>query len=860
MIKQATGLGRRSARTRVVAGGAAFALLASVAVAVAEGRRIAPGPQGDGTSVTPFGWTVSPAGRQVTLGDKPFGTALSPDGKTMLVSNDGQYKQSVMVLDTASHQLKQTLSYTSPEALFVGLAYSPDGTHAYASGGGNNKLRTYQVHPDGTLAEGASIALPTTNPAGVTVNHFPAGIAVSADGRTVWTANSLSNSVALIDVASKTVRVVPAGANPYAVALSPDGRSAYVSNWGENTLSVLDTTTGALHTTITVGQHPSALAVNAARGELYAADTDSDQISAINLATNKVTRTLSLAPYRGAAVGSNPNALALSPAGDTLYVANAGADAVDVVRLARPRGDAYTPDKIAGRIPTGWYPTGLQVGRNGKTLFVANAKGLGAGPNPDGPNPYTDSQRRPSDAFAAQYIGSMIKGTLSVVLTPDRDTLARYTEQVSRNNHYDQHGQVSSGGGNDGFQGDQQGQFGSGDNGKAGSAIPRHPGDPSPIKHVIYVVKENRTYDQVFGSLGKGNGEPSINLFDDRSAPNLRALARKFVTLDNFYAAAEVSADGWNWSTAATANTYTQKTWEANYSDNGGRNHPYQYEGGTYATAPGKDQQHSYIWDALDTAGVNYRNFGFWRFGFGPVAPTAPNLAAHTDTTYPGYDLTISDQKRMDAYTQAFRGFQSSGSMPAMQFVRLPSDHTRGTTPGAPTPKAMVADNDLAVGRLVALVSHSQFWKDTAIFVVEDDAQAGPDHVDAHRTESLVISPYTQHGKVDSTFYSTVSMLRTMELLTGVQPLTQFDAAAIPMLNAFRGKPSNRPYSAITPRQSLTETNGANAPLAAESAKMDFSEADRANEQQLNQAIWQSVKGKGNAMPTGRGDRSGDNN
>src|SRR5665811_1391306 len=317
-------------------------------------------------------------------------------------------------------------------------------------------------------------------------------------------------------------------------------------------------------------------------------------------------------------------------------------------------------------------------------------------------------------------------------------------------------------------------------------------------RHVIYVIKENRTYDQILGSLGKGNGDPSINLFDDRSAPNIRSLARKFVTLDNLYAASEVSADGWSWSTAGTANTYTQKTWEANYSDRGGRNHPYEYEGGTYATAPGRDPKNSYLWDDLDKAVVSYRNFGYWHFGYSPVAATAPNLAAKTDPTYPGYDLKITDQTRMDAYTKAFKQFEATGSMPTMQFVRLPSDHTRGTTPGAPTPKAMVADNDLAVGRLVDQVSHSKFWKDTAIFVVEDDAQAGPDHVDGHRTEALVISPYTQNAKVDSTFYSTVSMLRTMELITGVPPLTQFDASAIPMLNAFTNNPNRTPFAALS--------------------------------------------------------------
>src|ERR1035437_9528901 len=810
----------------LVAGGVALLVLASGGVAVAASLVTTPGPRPDGTALTSYGWMVTPAGRQIPLGDKPFGSTMSPDGKTVLVSNDGQYRQTLSVIDAASGKVRQTLSYDSPEALFVGLAFTPDGRHAYASAGGNNKIRTYDVTSEGNLVEGPSIPLPLTNPAGSTVNHFPAGLTVSADGTRLWTANSLSNSVSVIDLATRTVKVIPAGANPYAVALAPDGHTAYVSNWGAADLTVIDTPPGALKGTIAVGEPPSALKVTPARHELYVADTDSDQVSVVDLASGSLSRTINLAPYKNAPVGSNPNALALSSAGDTLYVANAGASAIDVIRLGGPAGGA---DKIAGRIPTGWYPTGVEVAHDGKSIYVANAKGLGAGPNPGGPNPYTDTARRPSDEFAAQHVGSMIKGTLSIVRTPDHATLARYTRQVSYNDHYVDPGNHATT--------------------ASSSVVPRRPGDPSPIKHVIYVIKENRTYDQVLGSLGKGNGDPGINLFDDRSAPNIRSLARKFVTLDNLYAASEVSGDGWSWSTAGTANTYTQKTWEANYSDRGGRNHPYEYEGGTYATAPGRDPKNSYLWDDLDKAGVSYRNFGYWHFGYSPVAATAPNLAAKTDPTYPGYDLTITDQTRMDAYTKAFKQFEDSGSMPTMQFVRLPSDHTRGTTPGAPTPKAMVADNDLAVGRLVDQVSHSKFWKDTAIFVVEDDAQAGPDHVDGHRTEALVISPYTQTAKVDSTFYSTVSVLRTMELITGVPPLTQFDASAIPMLNAFTNKPVQTPFTALIPAQSLSENNSTSAPLAAQSAKMDFSDADLNNENTLNKAIWQSVKGANSPMP-----------
>ncbi|MHB8274761.1 MAG: YncE family protein, partial [Dermatophilaceae bacterium] len=345
-------------RRPLLVGGAALAVLAGGGVAVAASQATAPGPRPDGTALTSYGWMVTPAGRQVTLGDKPFGSTMSPDGKTVLVSNDGQYRQTLSVIDTASGNVRQSLSYDSPEALFVGLAFSPDGRHAYASAGGNNKIRTYEVTPDGKLVEGTSIPLPTTNPAGTAVNHFPAGLTVSSDDRTLWAANSLSSSVSVVDLGTRTVKIIPAGANPYAVALATDGHTAYVSNWGGASLTVIDTATGAPKGTIAVGQHPSALKVNAARGELYVADTDSDQVSVVHLASGSVSRTIDLAPYKNAPVGSSPNALALSPGGDTLYVANAGASAVDVIRLGGLHG---TRDRIAGRIPTGWYPTGVEV-------------------------------------------------------------------------------------------------------------------------------------------------------------------------------------------------------------------------------------------------------------------------------------------------------------------------------------------------------------------------------------------------------------------------------------------------------------------------------------------------------------------
>ena len=516
---------------------------------------------------------------------------------------------------------------------------------------------------------------------------------------------------------------------------------------------------------------------------------------------------------------------------------------VAVIKLADTEN---AEDKVIGLIPTAWYPTGLVISPDGKELDVINAKGLGAGPNNvNGPNPYSTT-RTPAN----QYVGSMIQGSLSIIDIPNSEQLDQYTQQVVQNNGFNEGDKIR-------VAGDP-----------TENVIPLRAGDPSPIKHVIYVIKENRTYDQVLGSLEKGNGDPSLNLFGDESAPNTRNLARQFVTLDNFYADAEVSADGWNWSTAAIANLYVQQNWPANYSTPG-RNRPYDFEGGNLATSPGKDPTDAFIWNKLSDAGIDYRNYGFRVFnatvtndnGETVTVPrvafnattgesTEPRLAANTDLGFSGYDLTISDQTRFDQWNQEFQQYDANGNLPTVEFLRLPNDHTSGTTVGRPTPRAYVADNDLALGKLVDAVSHSQYWDSTAIFVVEDDAQNGPDHVDAHRTEALVISPYTQTGKVDSTFYDTSSMLRTMEKIVGVGPLSQFDAAATPMLNSFTDQPNFTPYNYVVPTQPLDELNPVNAPLAAVAATSDFSVEDRVPDALLTAMVWQSVKGEDSEVPT----------
>jgi len=794
------------------------------------------GPHPDGTATTPVGQRVTPEGAQTPLGDLPLNSALSPDGKKLLVTNNGQGTQSLQLVNVADHTVVQTLSYTSPESLYMGLAWSADGTRAYASAAANAKIRTYTF--DGTqLTEGTSIQLPTTNPDGLALTLFPAGLALTPDGQRLIVADQLADAVSVIDLATGAVATTPVGHRPLWPSISPDGRTAYVTNQGESTVSVVDiaATAPVVTATLQTGLHPNKSVVSRDGTTLYVANGDADSVSVVDLARG-TSQAVGLAPYQDAPVGSNPTGLALDDTGARLFVSNSGNNDVAVVDVAKRT--------VAGVVPVGWYPTSLAftAGR----LHVTNAKGLGAGPNngPRHPNPESTTGTAEN-----QYSGSMIVGTLSSFDVPAGDELKRATAQVASNNR---------------------------SSAASGEVIPRKPGQASPIKHVIYVVKENRTYDQVLGSLGQGNGDPSLNLFGDESAPNVRRLAKQFTTIDNFYADAEVSANGWNWVASANSNPYAEQMWPANYS---GRKAPYPSENAAPENAA-QDPENTYVWQRLAKAGVSFRNYGFFVNNTGgSFAASDPVLNAQTDHDYHGYDLNCPDSSdtftplnagcgtpRVDEWIKDFTANVTADTVPTVQFVRLPNDHTQATRVGKPTPKAYVADNDLALGRLVDTVSHSKIWKDTAIFVTEDDAQNGPDHVDAHRTLALAISPYTQTGKVDSTFYSTASMVRTIGLISGIEPLTQFDAFATPMSASFTQVPNNAPYSVLRPAYDMTTTNGANAPLAKQAEGQDTATEDKIDEQLYNQAIWKSVRGDKSVMPapqhhvigSGPGDADGD--
>jgi hypothetical protein len=503
-------------------------------------------------------------------------------------------------------------------------------------------------------------------------------------------------------------------------------------------------------------------------------------------------------------------------------VANADANNVAVFNVATPGAS-----KALGFIPVGWYPTSVRYNPADKRLYVANGKGTTPRANPQGPQPGL-----PSNLTIRQYIGGLYRGTLGIIDLPNPDRLAAYSKTAYRCSplRADQGAVIAR---------------------PEGNPIPAKIGDPSPIKYCLYIIKENRTYDQIFGDMKEGNGDPNLCIFGERVTPNHHKLAREFVLLDNFYVDGEVSADGHEWSMAAYCTDFVEKVWPLNYRGSPLKKlsqYPSEGEKDPIARPAG-----GYIWDRAAEAGVTYRSYGEWiANGKTPKDPSKAKVKAlegHFDPWFRGYDLDYPDQKRADRFIEELHRFEKEGKYPQLTILRLPNDHTSGTRVGKPTPTAMVADNDLALGRVVEAVSKSKFWKEMAIFVVEDDAQNGPDHVDAHRSVALVISPYTKRGAVDSTMYSTCSMLRTIELILGLKPMSQFDAAARPMYHSFQPKPDFRPYAHVVPKVDLNEKNKPDAWGAKLSEQLNLATEDAADDLLFNEIIWRSVKGPNSPMP-----------
>ena len=590
-------------------------------------------------------------------------------------------------------------------------------------------------------------------------------------------------------------------------------------------MAAIDLKTRAVTARWPVEEHPCEMALTRDGRRLYVANANRNTVTVLDPETGRAIETLAAALHPDMPPGSTPNSLALSPDERTLYVANACNNTIAAFDVGTPGRS-----RSLGLIPAGWYPTSVRVTTDGRRLLVTNGKGGVSRGNPYGPL----STRAKAPGKATEYIGSLFKGSLSLIDLPDadgRDAQFKVWTATALKCSPLRADLAATG------------------ERPEGSPVPARVGEASPIQYCIYVIKENRTYDQMLGDLREGNGDAKLCLFPEKVTPNHHRLARDFVLLDNFYVDSEVSADGHEWSMGAYASDFVEKTWPLGYGHGKSKKYPYPSEGNFPVAFPAG----GYLWDRAKAAGVSYRSYGeFVGNGRKPGDPGTTKIRAldgHFDPLFRGFDLNYSDLKRADRFLEELRGFEQAGEMPRLQIVRLPNDHTCGTTPGQRTPTAYIAENDLALGRLVEGISRSRFWPQTAIFVLEDDAQNGSDHVDAHRSIAFAISPYTRGRGTDSSMYSSCSMLRTMELILGLAPMTQFDAAARPMYAAFRGAPDARVYEALPANVDLEARNAATAWGGEASRRMDFRREDAADDLALNEVIWRSVRGAASPMP-----------
>jgi sugar lactone lactonase YvrE len=794
----------------------AFVVLSWLGVAAGdEPGRVLPGMQPGGSILLPNQWSLRPAGKQLDLGVFPVNIALHPSGRWLAILHAGYGQHEVVTVDLERLAI---IDRAEMKQAFHGLSFTSDGKQLFASGGEEEVVHAFEFE-EGHLRRRSLVDLTRMEP-----KLAPGGVAVDSRGRNLLIAGTWGDAVAVMPLdkgSPKTNRIVlPANSYPYTCLADAGGKRVWTTLWLKSAVAVIDLETHAVVETWPTEQHPSEMVLSPDGKTLYVACANSTKVSVFETASGKTLQTISCALFPGAPVGNTPNSLCLMSDGSLLFVANANNNNVAVFNVSDP-----SHAKSLGFIPVGWYPTAVRFNAKDNRLYVANAKGTSIHANRKGPQPTI-----PYKPTATEYIAGLYHGTLSAIDLPTPEQMVEHTRQVYACSPL-------------------RAELGTVGNPLPGNPIPRKLGDPSPIKHVIYVIKENRTYDQVLGDMKKGNGDPNLCLFPEGVTPNHHQLAREFVLLDNFYADGEVSADGHEWSMAAYATDFIEKTWPLYYRRVKKNIHfPGERPFDRDALPAG-----GYLWDRCAEQGVSYRSYGEWvdngKTPSDPPRVKAKALEGHVDLQYRAFDLDYPDQKRADRLISELGRFERAGDMPSLSIIHLPNDHTSGTKVGKPTPRAAVADNDLALGRFVEAVSRSKFWSDTAIFVVEDDAQNGPDHVEAHRTVALVISPFARRGLVDSSLYSTTSMVRTIELILGLRPMSQFDAAARPMYASFQSKPDLRPYQHMTPKADLAERNKPDAYGATLSEKFDLTKEDAVDDLLLNDVIWHSVRGSGSPMP-----------
>lgn len=762
----------------------------------------------------PNGWSLTPAGRSVQVGDLPLNIAVSSTKKWIAVTNNGQGTQSIQLIDTKTEKVLDDVII--PKS-FYGLKFSQDEKSLYASGGNDNWILKYDIVNSKLIAKD-SIVLGKKWPNKIS----PVGIEIDDSRQLLYVVTKENNSFYIVDLKTKAIVFEQnMGHEGYTSVLSPDKKLLYISLWGGKKIAIFDTQTRKVMSYIPVSYNPNELILNKSGKLLFVANAGDNSVSVIDTKAQKVIEVLDAGLYPNSLVGSVTNGLALSADEKTLYIANADNNCLAVFDVSL-QGKSFSK----GFIPVGWYPTNVRV--IGQKIFVANGKGFTSFSNPKGPQPVSKEIRSESHSgedTRGQYIGNLMKGTLSIINTPTATDLSIYSKKVYKNSPYKKERELVSAG-------------------EINNPIPIKVGDPSPIKHVFYILKENRTYDQVFGDIKEGNGDTSLCLFGEKYTPNQHKLAREYVLLDNFYVDAEVSADGHNWSMGAHANDYLEKTWPTGYGRRGGVT-----EGmGRREVANDKD---GFIWDFCKKAGVSYRSYGvFVDATKGNISALDKNHVCESFTTY--YNQKVKDITRFEQWKKDFDSLVVANSVPAFNSVRLGADHTQGMAIGKPTPFACVADNDLAVGLFIEHLSKSPIWHNSAVFILEDDAQNGPDHVDAHRSNALVVSPYTKRKYVDHTMYTTSGMLRTMELILGLPPMTQYDAGATPMFRSFTSKPDHTPFKSLPSNVNLSDVNVANTPAAKRSEALVFEQEDSNDDNLFNDILWKGIKGELSQLPAPR--------
>lgn len=798
-------------------------LLLFVCVAgIAAGEQPAwPGPIEGGYHL-PNGWRITPIGKSIPTEDLILNIQPSPDGKVMVAEHGGYNPHGLVVIDAKTDEVVQRIRLRNS---WFGMAWRPDGTKLYVSGG-NNKAKEgegaaiYEFeYKDGRLSD-----MPVRNlrETVAPTEIYWAGVAHHPQKDLLFAANRTANNIVVFNTATGEIaKRIKTELTPCDTVFGRDGAKLYVSNWSSNSISVIDTASLEVIGTIGVGDNPSDMVIHP-DGRLFVCCANDNTVMAIDTATDKKIETVVTSLYPNAPEGSTPNALALDAEGETLYVANADNYNVCVIDVEE-RGES----SVLGFVPTGWYPSAVAVSPDDGRLYVGNAKGNGSYSNIRGPH-----SPLPEGEEGKGTIKTFMKGSISVIDIPEnKGRLRELTKQVYANCPY-----------SDDLLAQAKPNTG------AESVIPRSVGAGSKIKHVIYIIKENRTYDQVLGDMGKGNSDPRLTIFGRDVTPNHHAIAEQFVLFDNLYCDAEVSTDGHQWSNAAYATDYTEKLWPASYG--GHSDQP---------RAPAMVPASGYLWDQCSRKGLTYRNYGEFasRQSEGDAMTAlegATSLVGHVCPTYKSwgtrdYENAAEFIKEFDEYERHFDDPDPAKRLPNLIVMALPEDHTRGTKPGEFTPRAAVASNDYGLGLILERVSHSRYWPELALFAIEDDAQDGPDHVDARRTVGLAASPYIRRGTVDSTLYTTSAMLRTIELLLGLQPMSQYDAAATPMYASFGDTPDLTPYTHIKPSIDLQERNLATAWGAKESSEMDFSLYDLTPMFALNEILWKSIKGADSEMP-----------